>query len=161
MDCSPSGSSLHGILQARILEWVAISFSNHQPRQHIKKQRHYFANTAWHAAVHWVAKSDWTEQENICTSILKHLFCPDTLIFYSGWLFRWLAGSIGESIKTRMLPLSHYNQCLHRNLESAWRIPYILTVCFCFCFFHFLSSVQFSSVPQLCLTLCDPVDCST
>ena len=27
MDCSPSGSSVHGILRARILEWVAIPFS--------------------------------------------------------------------------------------------------------------------------------------
>ena len=27
MDCSPPGSSVHGILQARILEWVASSFS--------------------------------------------------------------------------------------------------------------------------------------
>ena len=27
LDCSLSGSSVHGILQARILEWVAISFS--------------------------------------------------------------------------------------------------------------------------------------
>ena len=27
MDCSPPGSSVHGSLQARILEWVAISFS--------------------------------------------------------------------------------------------------------------------------------------
>ena len=27
MDCSLSGSSVHGIFQARILEWVAISFS--------------------------------------------------------------------------------------------------------------------------------------
>ena len=27
MDCSPPGTSVHGILQARILEWVAISFS--------------------------------------------------------------------------------------------------------------------------------------
>ena len=27
MDCSPSGSSVHGISQARILEWVAISLS--------------------------------------------------------------------------------------------------------------------------------------
>ena len=26
-DCSPPGFSVHGILQARILEWVAISFS--------------------------------------------------------------------------------------------------------------------------------------
>ena len=28
MDCSPPGSSIHGIFQARILEWVAISFSS-------------------------------------------------------------------------------------------------------------------------------------
>ena len=27
MDCSPPGSSVHGILQARVLEWVAIPFS--------------------------------------------------------------------------------------------------------------------------------------
>ena len=27
VDCSPPGSSVHGILQARIMEWVAISFS--------------------------------------------------------------------------------------------------------------------------------------
>ena len=31
MDSSPPGSSVHGILQARILEWVASSFSNHVP----------------------------------------------------------------------------------------------------------------------------------
>ena len=34
MDCSLPGSSVHGIFQARILEWVAISFSRRssQPR---------------------------------------------------------------------------------------------------------------------------------
>ena len=34
MDCNPSGSSVHGISQARILEWVAVSFSRRssQPR---------------------------------------------------------------------------------------------------------------------------------
>ena len=31
MDYSLSGSSVHGILQARILEWVAISFSRGLP----------------------------------------------------------------------------------------------------------------------------------
>ena len=37
MDYSPPGSSVHGILQARILEWVAISFSrgSYQPRDRI------------------------------------------------------------------------------------------------------------------------------
>jgi len=31
MDHSPPGSSVHGILQARILEWVAIPFSRDLP----------------------------------------------------------------------------------------------------------------------------------
>ena len=31
MDCSPPDSSVHGISQARILEWVAISFSRDLP----------------------------------------------------------------------------------------------------------------------------------
>ena len=74
VDCSPQGSSVHGIFQASILEWVAISFSRgssrpgieprsptleadaltseppgkpesyDKPRQPIKKQRHYFAD---------------------------------------------------------------------------------------------------------------------
>ena len=37
MDCSPPGFSVHGIPQARILEWVAISFyrGNYQPRDRI------------------------------------------------------------------------------------------------------------------------------
>ena len=42
MDCSLPGSSVHGIFQARVLEWVAISFS--KPREYIKKQRHHFAD---------------------------------------------------------------------------------------------------------------------
>ena len=29
MDCSPPGSSVHGIYQARVLEWVAIAFFLH------------------------------------------------------------------------------------------------------------------------------------
>ena len=32
VDCSPPGSSVHGILQARILEWVASSFSRGSSR---------------------------------------------------------------------------------------------------------------------------------
>ena len=31
MDCSLPGSSIHGIFQARVLEWVAISFSRDLP----------------------------------------------------------------------------------------------------------------------------------
>ena len=36
MDCSLLGSSVHGILQARILEWVAISFFRDLPDSGLK-----------------------------------------------------------------------------------------------------------------------------
>ena len=36
MDCSPLGSSVHRILQARVVEWVAISFSKRYPDPGIK-----------------------------------------------------------------------------------------------------------------------------
>ena len=41
VDCSLPGSSVHGILQARILEWVAISFSrgSSQPRDQSQVSR--------------------------------------------------------------------------------------------------------------------------
>ena len=42
MDCSLSGSSAHGIFQARALEWVAISFSNLDLiKLYIAKQNYY------------------------------------------------------------------------------------------------------------------------
>ena len=34
MDCSLPGSSVHGIFQARVLQWVAIAFSNHKLEEH-------------------------------------------------------------------------------------------------------------------------------
>ena len=39
MDCSPPDSSVHGILQTRILEWVAIPFSIEQITQFKKKKK--------------------------------------------------------------------------------------------------------------------------
>ena len=41
VDCGLPGSSIHGMFQARVLEWVSISFSN---LDSILKSRHYFAN---------------------------------------------------------------------------------------------------------------------
>ena len=49
VNCSPSGSSVHGIFQARTLEWVAITFSkgSSQPRDqtHISCLLHWQAGS--------------------------------------------------------------------------------------------------------------------
>ena len=37
VDCSLPGSSIHGIFQARVLEWGAIAFSEYQLYFHFKK----------------------------------------------------------------------------------------------------------------------------
>ena len=71
MDCSPSGSSVYGISQARILEWVAISFSKGSslPRDWtwVSCIAGLFLlvmdREVWHAAVHGVTKS-WTRLSN-------------------------------------------------------------------------------------------------
>ena len=39
MDCSPPGSSIHGILQARVLEWGAIAFSPERASTLIRRGR--------------------------------------------------------------------------------------------------------------------------
>ena len=36
MDCSLPGSSIHGIFQARVLEWVAVAFSKKKKKKDIK-----------------------------------------------------------------------------------------------------------------------------
>ena len=38
MDCSPPGSSIHGIFQARVLEWGAIAFSDDKPNSVLKSR---------------------------------------------------------------------------------------------------------------------------
>ena len=68
MACSPSGSSVHDISQARILEWVAISFSrgSFQPRDQTRVSctaGRFFTDWATreaHAAAYVVTKS-WTQ----------------------------------------------------------------------------------------------------
>ena len=36
IDGSPPGSSVHGIFQARVLEWGAIAFSGYEPKAALK-----------------------------------------------------------------------------------------------------------------------------
>ena len=48
VNCSPPGSSIHGILQARILEWVATSFSRASSRHKDRTQVSRIAGRRFH-----------------------------------------------------------------------------------------------------------------
>ena len=47
MDCSPPGSSVHGIFQARVLEWVAIAFYHVLIASLVLINRQYFLPLPW------------------------------------------------------------------------------------------------------------------
>ena len=63
MDCSLPGSSIHGIFQARVLEWDAIAFSNMRvcilKNQSVPKNVQFREKTAWLAC--WLK-----EKEPVC-----------------------------------------------------------------------------------------------
>ena len=64
MDCSPPGSSVQGIFQARILEWVATSFSrgSAQPR-----------DWTWVSCTAGRFFTDWTTREALSSELKVHL----------------------------------------------------------------------------------------
>ena len=95
MDCSPSDSSVHGILQAIILEWVAISFSRGSswPRDWS-----WSLNFSAYFLLQWVTfilflnllkliwwTSTWSILENFCMLVRRMcilFFSSETTIMY-------------------------------------------------------------------------------
>ena len=61
-DCSPQGSSVHGILQARILEWVAMLSSRRSSQPRDQTQVSYISCTGRQVLYHWTT---W-ESTSIC-----------------------------------------------------------------------------------------------
>ena len=101
MDCSLPGSSVHGISQSRILEWVAISFSSgsSQPRD----WTHVSCTGRW--ILH-----HWTTRE-------AHLFSLGS--FKTNWFP--LSKTALRYIKNNTYDLNHL-----WNLSSSSPIPYIV-----------------------------------
>ena len=94
MDCSPPGSSVHGILQITVLEWVAIPFSRWSSQPRDQTQVSHIANrffTIWATSLLNIAfELPIPTQNKIChlslpkcavpiVSSLGHLFNPPSL----------------------------------------------------------------------------------
>ena len=78
MDCSPPGSSVHGILQTRILEWVAMPSSkgSSQPRDQTQV-------SASLAARFFTTSATWETHESESHSVMSDSLRPHGL--YSPW----------------------------------------------------------------------------
>ena len=131
MDCSPPGSSVHEIFQARILEWVAISFSrgSSQPRDRTRVSR-----------IVGRCFSVWaTTEAPICMRFSENinlLFTAYVTIFYTTCTFcQWklhhyfidLTGKPSDSklIHTHNISARSIN-CFAKSLRRWWKKSTIL-----------------------------------
>ena len=73
MDCHLPGSSVHGILQARILEWVAISFSHVKCWWGIKLHSNIYAETG--PFYQWIFKWKKVLVNHLCPTLCDPLDC--------------------------------------------------------------------------------------
>ena len=81
MDCSPPGSPVHGILQARILEWVAIFFSRGSSRFRDQTQVYLIVSN-------FIFGSHWP----------SFLSCPGLNISHVCWVFWSLPANVSGFI---------------------------------------------------------------
>ena len=130
MDCSPPGSSVHGILQARILEWVAISFSRGSSRPRDQTQVSYIAGGLF---------TDSPQGSSF--QIFKHSECFLLSHFSRVWL------------------CAPAEMAAHR-LPRPWDSPGKNTGVGCHFLLQCMKVKSEREVTQLCLTLGDPMDCN-
>ena len=87
MDCSPPGSSVHEIFKARVLEWVAISFSmgSSQPRDRIRVSctaGRSFTDWATREGVHvnknliWPYRKTDNGSDTVCWIVFNQIIIP-------------------------------------------------------------------------------------
>ena len=125
VDCSPPGSSVLGISQSRILEWIAISYSKGL-NLHL---------------LHWQVDS----------LPLHHLGSP----MYTLHLITCYKE------KSPSLPLTPFPKLLlNKQQQKGPQIVDFGLICSGLPY-HRSVGQSISSVAQSCLTLCDPMDCST
>ena len=71
MDCSPPGSSVHWVSQARILEWVAISFSRGSSQS---KSWTHVSSTGRQVLYHWAIREAHYNKASIAIKRVTHIF---------------------------------------------------------------------------------------
>ena len=84
MDCSLPGSSLHGIFQARVLEWVAIAFSIYQIKMYLYFSLRYISTLAEELFFRHLCllKNILDANPSLCKTLFALIFFSENNIFF-------------------------------------------------------------------------------
>ena len=110
MDCSPPGSSVHGIFQARVLEWAAIAFSDTLSWRGWKMLNIQNFNIKWNTKLYsyfcytkvkkikldTVRGTKWCE-ENLFRKKSERCLCMKLHLLFNCW--KWGKGILGGGNK--------------------------------------------------------------
>ena len=113
LDCSLPGSSVHGILQARILEWVAVSFSggSFQPRDRNPGLLHC-RQILYHLSYPGIPEFSIVNLDRNYQVTLRKIFASSLLLF-----FFWKNTCVKVMIYVRNW---HHNTNAWINNKVAW-----------------------------------------
>ena len=98
MDGSPPGSSVHGIIWARILEWAAIPFSKDLPNPGIETVPMFGLFLKKEYCIEWSSSSAW---DGGTSEPCRTAGVTPTLLPISAWSGRGLEGKLGRQMERR------------------------------------------------------------
>ena len=177
MDCSRPGSSVHGIFQARALEWLAIAFSEDEPQSDPKPffQENYFilgmlihAHTQTHTHTQiYTHKTQKTKKRypnfrwydfNFSSSYFCFLNSPITTLKKSKTdekethnyihTIMILKTSSSESFSSSAYSFQQiFIECL---LNKLWDVPVVPVGCYILCDFIWTSLIEGALISYLC-----------
>ena len=112
MDCSPPGSFIHGIFQARILKWVAISFPRRSSRPRDRTQVSCIVSRCFNL---------WATRADPCNSVSYSYFLGKDLHF--AWLFPSSVKQLEPLSLQQKLSLNFTKSLLIWKRLKSWRAP--------------------------------------
>ena len=151
MDSSPLGSSVHGISQARILEWDVISFSRGSSRPRDWTLISCIGRQVFHYWATW-------EAHVLCVCVCVYQMCikHDFIYIYVCVCVCCCCCSVTSVVSNSVQP--HRRQ--PTRLPCPWDSPGKNTGVGCHFLLQCMKVRSESEVAQLCPTLRDPMDCS-
>ena len=122
VDCSPPSSSVHGILQARVLEWVAISFSRGFSWPRDRTQVSHIAGRCFNLIQGWSKRKPLIMADLIYPPNKLFLVTDLGCLIFAGVFLESFFSVSSEDCKGKGISFTNLTKLLQR-LEERSKIP--------------------------------------